>query len=121
MVEADIEAYWAKAERTGRRTGHVVCICPRCHQRCMVSIINESGTGRATKSGGGWPWCKVCHDPEVRISKRTRSPFRYGPRVEPLGDVSLVRRIKPGGRSEPPSGRQMIQDGLVIVQAPPGP
>lgn len=47
----------------------------------MVSIVTTSGTSRWVKSGGGWPKCKQC---------------RQAPRVEPLGDVELVARVRPG-------------------------
>jgi hypothetical protein len=47
----------------------------------MTSIVTTSGTSRWVKSGGGWPKCKQC---------------REAPRVEPVGDVTLVARVRPG-------------------------
>jgi hypothetical protein len=76
-----LEDFWARAETIGRLTGHVVVRCPSCQNRAMASIVNTSGTSRWVKSGGGWPKCKQC---------------RAAPRTEPVGDVTLVARIKPG-------------------------
>ena len=76
-----LEQVWAELEAIGRLTGHVLVACPGCSGRAMVSIVNTSGTSRWVKSGGGWPKCKQC---------------RAAPRVEPIGDVTLVARIKPG-------------------------
>lgn len=81
-----LEATWAELERLGRETGHVVARCPSCQSRAMVSILNGSGTSRWVRSGGGWPKCKVC------LAGRGKA----GVRVEPVGDVALVRRLRPG-------------------------
>lgn len=80
-AETDLEATWAELEAIGMNTGHVPCRCPSCGGRAMISIVNSSGTSRWTKSAGGWPKCKQC---------------RQAPRVEPLGDVSMVARVRPG-------------------------
>jgi DNA-directed RNA polymerase subunit RPC12/RpoP len=80
-MAAMLDEAWARLEEIGRLTGHVVVRCPGCSSRAMVSIVNTSGTSRWVKSGGGWPKCKQC---------------RAAPRVEPIGDVDLVARIKPG-------------------------
>jgi hypothetical protein len=74
------DEFWAKAEVLGRESGHVVCRCPSCRSRCLVSILSTSGTSRWRKTGGGWPKCKVCLE---------------RPRVEPIGDIALVARIRP--------------------------
>lgn len=47
----------------------------------MTSIVNSSGTSRWVKSGGGWPKCRQC---------------REAPRTVPVGDVTLVARVRPG-------------------------
>jgi hypothetical protein len=65
----------------------VLCRCPGCDGRAMVSILNASGTSRWTKSGGGWPRCKLCC-PGVELKRKFR--------VEPIGDVTVVARVKPG-------------------------
>ena len=83
MVD-DVEATWAKNEEIGQASGHVVTRCPGCGARAMTSILNASGTSRWAKSGGGWPRCKQC------------CPGRDAPRVEPVGDVNLVARVRPG-------------------------
>lgn len=82
----DLEATWAELEAIGRETGHVLARCPSCTARAMVSILNASGTSRWAKSGGGWPRCKQC------LAGRGKD----GVRVEPVGDVGLVRRVRPG-------------------------
>jgi hypothetical protein len=86
----DLEATWKELEAIGRETGHVLCRCPSCGGQVMVSILNASGTSRWVKSGGGWPRCQQC---------RAGSPLgrrRTGVRVEPIGDVALVARVRPG-------------------------
>jgi hypothetical protein len=83
----DVEATWLQLEELGRLTGHVLTRCPSCQSRAMTSILNASGTSRWVKSGGGWPRCKQCC-PGVELKKK--------PRVEPIGDVSLVARVRPG-------------------------
>ena len=79
-----LEATWIELERIGRDTGHVLVRCPGCGNRAMVSILNGSGTSRWAASGGGWPRCKQC------------CPGADAPRVEPVGDVALVGRVRPG-------------------------
>jgi hypothetical protein len=94
---ARLEATWAELELIGRDTGHVVARCPSCGSRTMVSILNASGTSRWMKSGGGWPRCKQC------LAGRGKD----GVRVEPAGDVGLVRRVRPG---HGPTARQLALD-----------
>jgi hypothetical protein len=72
---------WDHLEEIGKLTGHVLAECPACHQRAMVSILSASGTSRSAKSSGGWPRCKMCP---------------AGSKVEPIGDVGLVLRVRPG-------------------------
>lgn len=108
VTEPDpVEATWAELERVGRWTGHVVARCPVCGARAMVSILNGSGTSRWVKSGGGWPSCKQC-SPGVAGKDR--------PRVEPLGDVALVARVKPGHVG---TRRALVAVGLVAKAPPP--
>lgn len=94
---SDSEDAWAELERIGRRTGHVVARCPSCGSKAMVSILNASGTSRWVKSGGGWPRCKQCRAGSPLAGERGK-PVR----VEPIGDVQSVARIRPG---HPPSAR----------------
>lgn len=81
------DSTWTELEWLGRRTGHVPCRCPDCGGRAMVSVLNASGTSRWTKSGGGWPRCKLCCP---------ATDLKHKPRVSPIGDVTLVARVRPG-------------------------
>jgi hypothetical protein len=65
----------------------VLVRCPACNNRAMVSVLNASGTRRELKSGGGWPRCKQCCP---------ATDLKHKPRVEPIGDVSQVARVRPG-------------------------
>lgn len=85
---------WDEAERIGRQTGHVLARCPSCANRCLVPILNSSGTSHGTKSAP-WPRCRMCFDPRAR--------------VEPVGDLALVRRLRPG---KPRTDKQLAEDGL---------
>ncbi|HET6899926.1 MAG TPA: hypothetical protein VFK70_16335 [Vicinamibacteria bacterium] len=90
----DLDETFAALEAIGRNTGHVVARCPGCGNRVMVSIVNTSGTSRWVKSGGGWPRCKqCCPGPPPGYEG---PPVPKPPRIEPIGDVELVARVRPG-------------------------
>jgi hypothetical protein len=109
-LAAEEAELWARLEQLGREDGHVVCRCPGCGARCMVSAVTESGTSRWMPSGGGWPHCRVCIDRS--LSRYAWGPL-LGPRVEPVGDPTLVRRLRPGmGRTT----RQLKEDGCIITR-----
>jgi hypothetical protein len=99
--------YWAEAERIGRITGHVVCRCPRCDQRCIVSYRPRSQP---------WPRCRSCLMPTVEIPVRWGQPRRVSrepaPRIEPVSDPALVVHKRPG---EPRTARQLLRDGCIIA------
>lgn len=94
----DIEAYWAEAERCGDLTGHVVCRCPRCLERCLVAYRPKSQP---------WPPCRVCLP-------------QPSPRVQPVGDPSQVANKRPG---QPRTLTALRAAGCVVVrpvERPPG-
>jgi hypothetical protein len=100
------DAYWAEAARLGSLTGHVVCRCPDCGQRCLVSYSPPSVP---------WPRCRVCLPPMVEIPTRWGEPRRVerakACRVVPVGDPSLTANKRPG---QPRSARALRAAGLVV-------
>jgi hypothetical protein len=109
----ELDDYWSEAERIGRSSGHVVCCCPRCNQRCIVSYRPPSQP---------WPRCRVCLMPVVEIPVRWGEPRRVSreasPRVLPVDgyDPSLITHKRPG---QPRTARQLAQDGCVVVWSAP--
>ena len=106
MTDDEADAYWLEAERIGRRTGHVVCRCPRCGERCLVSYRPKSQP---------WPRCRVCLMPSIEIPVRWGQPRRIerepAPRVEPIGDLTLIACKRPG---QPRTIRQLTRDGCIV-------
>jgi hypothetical protein len=111
------DAYWARCAELGALSGHVVCRCPECLMRCLVSYRPPSQP---------WPRCRVCLMPTVEIPVRWGEPRRLtrapAPRVVPVDHPSLVVHKRPG---QPRTARQLARDGLVRIpsrglQTPPG-
>jgi hypothetical protein len=88
------DAFWARAERSGYRSGHVVCRCPACGMRQLVSYRG----GKSFK-----PRCRVC-TPYVPVSEK--------PLLEVVSDLSRIAHKRPGW---PRSKRQLLEDGCVVV------
>lgn len=84
----DEDVYWEEASRLGSLTGHVVCRCPDCDARCLVSYRPPSQP---------WPRCRVCLPANAR--------------VVPVGDPSLTANKRPG---QPRSARALRAAGLVV-------
>jgi hypothetical protein len=82
---------WAEIERVGRLHGYAHCRCPDCGFDQMASVYNAVTAGGQPKAKGGWPVCYACH----------------GSRVEPVDDISSIRRRRPGAVR---TARQLAQD-----------
>lgn len=106
---SDLEATWVELERIGRLTGHVVTQCSGCGGKAMTAIVTTTGTSRWVKSGGGWPRCKQCC-PGVDLKSK--------PRVEPIGDVTLVARVRPGHMA---TARELARYRRRLAQEDPPP
>jgi hypothetical protein len=114
--KASIEAYWAEAGRLGILSGHVVCRCPDCDERCLVSYRPPSQP---------WPRCRVCLPPSIEIPVRWGQPRQVArapaARVVPVSDPAAVAHKRPG---QPRTARALKADGCVVVRSaasvPPG-
>ena len=94
-----VSDFYLTLEEIGKRSGHLIAECPRCHELTMVPY---SSPKQLLENA---PKCIVC----------LPSP---APRVVVLGDPNLVIHKKPG---QPRTRRQLERDGFTINSAEPPP
>src|SRR5215472_15888663 len=88
---------WAALIEIGKRSGHVLCRCPRCGERQMCAYRPASKP---------WPVCKVCAPGSLTLRGGTGYAVN-APRVVPESDPPVVIHKRPG---EPRTPTQLARD-----------
>ena len=106
---------WADIENTGRRTGHILCSCPDCHALQLIPITEVKGRAKSAPNRPSTDRrCKVCG--RIVYGKHGIIKQIVGPRLEVIGDPTLVTNRTPG---KPRSPSQVRRDGGVVLTVNP--
>lgn len=81
----ELDDFWTRHDREGRRSGHLVAWCQRCQTLSLM---------RYSPASVPWPRCKVCLPPP-------------SPRLIAVSDPAACRK-HPG---KPRTKRELIEDG----------